>query len=189
MPEGWGAGPIGVDCGPRQPAVEMEAEAFGSLLLADEDDRTRSLLATCARETFRAVVVLEAKDGSEALQLGLQQHPQIALLDTDMSPLGGIEVANTLRELRPRTGVALRATDVVAHRERARAHRLPLFDKRDLDRALSWVEAAARVGLRAAETESLECSSCGYGICCSPPPGRCPMCHATYGWIRPRLIA
>jgi CheY-like chemotaxis protein len=176
-----------MQCGPRQPAVEMKA--FTSLLLADEDDRTRSLLATCASETFRAVVVLEARNGSEALQLGLQQHPQIALLDTDMSPLGGIEVARTLRDLRPRTRLALRATDVDAHRERARAHRLPLFDKRDLEGALRWVEAAARAGVGAPEPESLECSSCGYGICCSPPPGRCPMCHATYGWIRPRLIA
>lgn len=212
--EGWGADPIGVHIASRQPAGKRTdrsvMEAFATLphststgydeiavLLAGDDDRMRSLLTARASTLFRPIVVLEAQDGAEALQLGLQEQPQIALLDINMPRLSGIEVAHTLRELRPRTRLALRTGDLDAHRHRARAYRLPLFDKRDLDRALSWIEVqaeavAAQVRPRAAQTDNLECSSCGYGICCSKPPERCPMCHGedgTYGWIRPRRIA
>jgi CheY-like chemotaxis protein len=158
------------------------------VLLADDDDRMRSLLATSASNAIQGIVVLEAKDGAEAVQLGLQQRPRIALLDINMPRLGGFEVATTLRELQPRMRLALQTGDPDAHRERARAHRLPLFDKRELVRALSWVEAQAealadsQAGPRLAQTHNLECSSCGYGISCRTPPERCPMCYGEDGW-------
>jgi CheY-like chemotaxis protein len=169
------------------------------LLLADDDTRMRSLLAACARDTVEAIVVLEATDGAEAIQLGLRQRPQIALLDFDLPLLGGIEAAIALRELEPRMRVALQTADLRADRDDARAHRLPLFDKLELHRALSWLEVQAqsctadRPKPRPPQRRSLECSSCGYGICCSRAPERCPMCHAQDGWIhapwRPFRIA
>jgi CheY-like chemotaxis protein len=56
-------------------------------------------------------------------------------LDVDMPRLGGIEVAMTLRELRPQMRLALQSADSHAHRDRARECRLPLFDKVEIDRA------------------------------------------------------
>ena len=162
------------------------------LLLADDDTPMRSLLASCARDMVEAIVVLEATDGAEAIQLGLQQRPQIALLDINMPRLGGIEVAITLRELQPPMRLALQTADPHSHRDRARAHRLPLFDKLELDRALSWLAVQANSICAADEPgprplplqrRSLECSACGYGICCSRAPERCPMCQAEDGWI------
>jgi CheY-like chemotaxis protein len=165
--------------GAREPGIR--------LLLADDDAPMRSLLASCARHMVEAIAVLEAKNGAEAIHLGLRQRPQTALLDLNMPRLDGIEVAITLRGLQPQMRLALQTADPHAHRDRARAHRLPLFDKLELDRALSWLEvqvqscAADQPGPGLPQKRSLECSACGYGISCSRAPERCPMCQAEDG--------
>ena len=162
------------------------------LLLADDDARMRSLLASCALDTVEAIAVLEAEDGAEAVQLGLQRRPHIALLDVNLPKLGGIEVALTLRELQPQMRLALQAGDPRSHRDRARAQRLPLFDKLELARALSWLDvqvqscADDRPPARLPQKRSLECASCGYGIVCWTAPARCPMCQAEDAWIHAR---
>jgi CheY-like chemotaxis protein len=159
------------------------------LLVADDDSLARSLLASCARESVGEIGVLEAQDGAEAIKLGLQQRPQIALLDVNMPRLGGIEAALTLRELHPRMRLALHTADPLTHRERVREHRLPLFGKLELDRTLSWLHAQVEWFLQAeAEPEtrrkrSLVCSGCGYGILRPTPPDRCPMCQAEDSWV------
>jgi CheY-like chemotaxis protein len=156
------------------------------LLLADGDARIRSLLASCAREVVEGLDVIEAGDGAEAVQLGLQERPQVALLDLDLPTLGGVEVAVTLRELQPQMRVALQAAEVRRQRDRLRARRLPLFDKLEPARALSWLEVQlqACADVRLQPKRSLECSWCGYGIHCVTPPERCPMCHVEDAWIR-----
>jgi CheY-like chemotaxis protein len=170
-------------------AKSLKQDAPVQLLLADDDAPMRSLVASCARETLAPIAVLEAEDGAEAVQLGLQHRPQIALLDINMPKLGGVEVALTLRELQPRMRLALQTADAQTHRDRAREHRLPLFDKADLDRALSWLEvqveacATGEPKRRVPQKRSLECSSCRYGIFLSTPPERCPMCYAEDAWI------
>jgi CheY-like chemotaxis protein len=162
------------------------------LLLADENARIRSLLTACVLEFGEAIAVLEAEDGAEAVQLGLQQRPQIALLDINMPKLGGIGVALTLRELEPEMHVALQTRDPHAHSDLARAHHLPLFDKLEPQRALGWLDAQVkawaddRPHARMQPKRTLECSSCGYGIACWAPPARCPMCQAEGPWIQTR---
>src|SRR5581483_5215960 len=106
-----------------------------------------SLLAALARERVAEIVVIEAADGAEAVRIALQRRPPIALLDVVLPRLGGIEAATTVRALQPQMRLALQADDTAAHRGYAREHRLPLFDKRDLDRALDWVELQARTWL------------------------------------------
>jgi CheY-like chemotaxis protein len=159
------------------------------LLLADDDAGVRSLVAARARETVEALAVLEAEDGREAMRIGLEQRPQIALLDVNMPGLGGVEVALELRELQPQMRLALQTADPLRHRDRARAYRLPLFDKLDLDRAVAWLEAQARwwteapLRPRRLQKLSLACSACGYGIARSTPPERCPLCQGEGTWI------
>jgi CheY-like chemotaxis protein len=118
------------------------------VLVADDDGGARSLLTELVYERLGDLAVLEAADGAEALQLALQRRPQIALLDVGMPRLDGIEVALTLRELRPEMHLALQTSDPRAHRKRAHEHRLSLFDKLELDRAVSWVELQARRSAR-----------------------------------------
>jgi CheY-like chemotaxis protein len=156
------------------------------LLLADDDAHLRSLVAGRACDIVEPLVVLEAGDGAEAIQIGLQSAPQLALLDVNMPRLGGIEVAMTLRELRPQMRLALQSADPLAHRERARECQLPLFDKRELDRVFGWLELQAQpfVEPRALAAErSLVCADCGYGVACAVPPDRCPMCQREGRWI------
>ena len=165
------------------------------LLVADEDRLVRSFLADCARETIAGVAVLEAADGAESIQLGLQQRPEIGLLDVDLPCVGGIEAAVTLRELRPRMRIALQTGDPIAHRERAHTERLPLFGKLELDRTLAWLHAQARwfsgaeAEPEAVQKRSLVCDACGYGILRPTPPDRCPMCQAENAWVDARSRA
>jgi CheY-like chemotaxis protein len=155
-----------------------------ALLLADNHPGSRSLVATLARERIEALAVLEAEDGREAVQIGLEQRPQIALLDVAMPRLGGIEAALTLRELEPTMRLALHTGAPLAHRDRARALGLPLFDKLDLDRALAWLERQVRPSTGAPPwTQGLECATCGYGVARRRPPERCPMCGGEDAWI------
>jgi CheY-like chemotaxis protein len=156
------------------------------LLLADEDSGARSLIASQARETIEDLDVLEAEDGAEAMQIGLQLRPQLALLDVNLPLLSGIDVAVSLRALHPEMRLALQGADAATHRERAGEQCLPLFDKLDMRRTLGWlhVEAAecAR-SLRVLRTLSQACSGCGYGIAQAIPPERCPMCQRESPWI------
>ena len=165
----------------REPAL--------GVLIADHEPLARALLASRARETVGEISILEAEDGAEAIQLGLQRRPEIAILDVDMPRLGGIEAALTLRVLRPSMRLALRTADQPAHRERAHEERLPLFGHRELERTLAWLRAqvAWLVEMRPEEEvphrRTLFCGACGYGIVRATPPVRCPMCQADRAWI------
>lgn len=127
---------------PPDPAA-YEDESPVLLLVADDDPPARALLAASARSALGEVVVLEAEDGAEAIRLGLQLRPELAVLDVDMPRIGGIEAAITLRELEPSICIALWTGDPQAHRARAREQGLPLFGKLELDRTLSWLRARA----------------------------------------------
>ena len=161
------------------------------LLIADDDAGIRALLAARVLERNDAIAILEVDDGAKAVRLGRLHRPQVALLDVNMPRLGGIDVALALREASPTMRLALQTADPYAHSDLAHAHHLPLFDKLELERALSWVEvqveacaAGKRQPRRGQKRAVRECSSCGYGIVCSAPPSRCPMCQARDSWIQ-----
>jgi CheY-like chemotaxis protein len=175
---------VSTDLAPPQPDEDPVV-----LLIAAEDAGRRSQVAAAAEETVEALVVYEAADGAEAVKVGLESHPQIALLDVDLPRLGGIEVALVLRELLPGVRLALHTSDPAAHSGSAREFCLPLFDEPASEHTLRWVENQARscaprprhaVVPRAV---TLECSVCGYGIARSVPPDRCPMCHSEHAWL------
>ena len=151
-----------------------------ALLVADDDPTTRSLVATLARERIEALEVIEAADGAEAIQLGLQRRPQLALLDAELPTLNGVDVALTLRGLRPDLCLALHSASPHAFSDRAREHSLPLFD--DLERALAWLELHVQVPAGIADP-SFVCARCGYGIARETPPERCPMCQDEGVWL------
>ena len=160
------------------------------VLVADGDQWERSLLASRAQETLGGIVVLEAEDGGEAIQLGLQRDPEIALLDVELPGLGGLDAALTLRELKPRMRLALRSRDPFARRgARAGEERLPLFGKLELGPTLAWLAAqmewfiSMQSEAEASRKRSLVCGACGYGILRATPPSRCPMCEVGNAWV------
>ena len=94
------------------------------VLLVDDHDLFRTGLRNLLEEQGVRVVG-EASAGAEAVQLGLQQHPLIALLDVSMPRLGGVEAALTLRSLRPTMEIALQSGDAEEYRDRFR----PLLER------------------------------------------------------------
>lgn len=161
----------------------LDREPQVTLLVADDEPSLRALLATRAGLAVDGLTVLEAGDGSAAIQIGLQQRPALALLDVQMPRLGGIEAAVTLRELVPGLRVALCTAQPDAYRRHAGELGLPLFDKLDVDRAMRWLELQAGAVRQARPTRSLRCAVCGYGVARATPPERCPMCQRETGWI------
>ena len=162
-------------------------------LVADDDRLARSRLARSVGEIAGDILVLEAEDGTEAIQLGLQRDPDIALLAVTMRRLGGIEAAVTLRELHPHMRIGLHTEDPLAHRERARELHLPLFNKLELDRTRDWLQAEVErcIERRLGESERpprrrFVCGVCGYGAVRAGAPDRCPMCHAERTWVEAR---
>jgi len=168
--------------------AEDQFEPHVKLLIADDEAGWRLLLAKLAQERVGALAVFEAEDGVEAVQIGLQERPQIALLDVGMSRLGGIEAAITLRGVDPQMRIALSSGELHAHGDRARDQCLPLFDKLNVGRAVRWIELQAQLGATPLTPRvvpqhlNLVCSSCGYGIAQAIPPERCPMCHGEAAW-------
>lgn len=115
-----------------------------TILIADDEASFRSFLALKLRDAVAGFEILEAIDGAEAVQLGLQRHPLIALLDVSMPRLDGVEAALTLRSLRPAMEIALQTGDPEKYRDRAIDLGLPLFEKCDSEQPLAWVKARAR---------------------------------------------
>lgn len=67
-----------------------------TILLADDEPNLRLLVRTTLSDPrFR---ILEAADGSAALQLARDEHPDLIVLDWMMPGMSGVEVAAALRE-------------------------------------------------------------------------------------------
>jgi DNA-binding NarL/FixJ family response regulator len=76
--------------------VSDESRGSGHVLLAEDDDGWRSLVA----ETIRAAgyTVVEAATGAEAIAHAQQSRPALTLLDVVLPGLSGYEVCRRLRE-------------------------------------------------------------------------------------------
>jgi CheY-like chemotaxis protein len=163
------------------------------VLVADDDKRVRAHFVALLGNANGIASTIEAEDGSEALQVGLQLHPEIAVLDLNMPRLNGVEAAQTLRALQPAMRIALQSSDPGNLRARAGGLGLALFDKLECERLVHWVETQARSCRPCADEtvaavstlawrRDLTCSMCGYGIVSRKPPERCPMCHTDAVW-------
>ena len=163
------------------------------VLVADDDARFRSLVATLLRQAAGVSSVLEAKDGAQAVQLGRDLRVHATVLDLNMPRVDGVEAALMLRSLQPSMRIALHSSDPESLRARAGGLGLPLFDKIELERLIEWVdrqpgsrssEASLKVATLARRVE-LHCSRCGYGIVSRTPPAHCPMCRTRASWAEP----
>ena len=67
------------------------------VLLADDDPGLRRLIGTTlGTDDFD---LLQAVDGEEALRMARQQHPELVLLDVNMSKRSGFEVLTEIRKV------------------------------------------------------------------------------------------
>ncbi|MBI2853389.1 MAG: response regulator [Chloroflexi bacterium] len=66
------------------------------ILLADDEDTVRSLIAATIRDDSQ-YVLLEARDGKEALEIARREKPDLILLDIVMPGLTGFDVCQQLK--------------------------------------------------------------------------------------------
>jgi len=168
------------------------------VLFADDDKGVRTLFVALLRAAPGVASVIEAKDGAEAVEFGCDQRLDVAVLDLNKPRLDGVETAIRLRALQPRLQIALQSSDLELLGKRADGLELTLFDKRDFDRLLDWVERQAKHAYAGGEGDGgvrlaprarkvdLCCSGCGYGIVRHAPPTRCPMCGVEASWVELR---
>jgi CheY-like chemotaxis protein len=177
----------------RNLSADMPSPTGIRLLVADDDDRVRLLIASLLRQVSGISSVLEAKDGAEAVQIGRDCRVHVAVLDLNMPHIDGVEAALRLKALRPSMRIALHSSDPESLRARAGGLGLALFDKVEVDGLLGWVERQVRSssttkdgqGSRVAtlaRRKDLSCSRCGYGIVSRQPPERCPICGTGAAW-------
>ena len=167
------------------------------VLVADDDKGVRAHFVSRLGDANGIASTLEAEDGAEAVQVGLQLRTEIAVLDLNMPRLSGVEATQTLRALQPSMRFALQSLDPDDLRARAGGLGLPLFDKLECERLVHWVRDAGAFLWPCAEEpvaavsalarrRDLTCSLCGYGIVSRKPPERCPMCHVDAAWTESR---
>lgn len=66
-----------------------------TILIADDDPSLRLLVTTTLADD--SLVLLEARDGTQALELARQERPDLILLDVAMPGLTGLEVCRALK--------------------------------------------------------------------------------------------
>jgi DNA-binding NarL/FixJ family response regulator len=77
------------------------------LLLADDHDVVRRNLREIIELKTDSVIVGEAKDGREAVQLAKEFTPDIALVDISMPGIDGLDAARQIREESPKTKILI----------------------------------------------------------------------------------
>ena len=71
------------------------------VLLADDNERFRGVLRRLLERDPDIVVVAEAGDGIEALDLAESSHPDVVLMDVSMPGLDGLEATYALKAQHP----------------------------------------------------------------------------------------
>jgi two-component system, NarL family, nitrate/nitrite response regulator NarL len=69
------------------------------IVIADDSSLLRDRIKTLLNSINNISMVFEAKNGVEALQLIMENEPDLAILDIRMPEMSGIEVLNQISEL------------------------------------------------------------------------------------------
>lgn len=76
-----------------------------TVLLADDTPGIRLLLRLALEADGRFIVVDEAADGAQAIELAAVHHPQVILLDMSMPVMDGLQALPGLRQQSPESRV------------------------------------------------------------------------------------
>ena len=77
------------------------------VIFADDHEVVRTGLRTLFQGTEECVLVGEAGDGEQAIQIIAGKKPDVAILDTSMPKLNGIEVAKIVKEKYPEVKILI----------------------------------------------------------------------------------
>ena len=107
------------------------------ILLADDHDSFRSLLASFLRSRPGVEVVGEAVDGEDAIDQSSRLCPDLVLMDVRMPRRNGIEATRAIKARRPETRVVIMAMESSdTYRRSARAVADGYIEKNSMKRSL-----------------------------------------------------
>ena len=128
---------------PAEPAVRV--------LIADDHPIFRDGLATLLDPLPGIAVVGRAQDGVEAVELALARHPDVVIMDIQMSRLNGIEATRQIVTAEPSIGILVitmgedDSTVFAAVRAGARGYLLKGADQAEIVRAITTVHGGGVV--------------------------------------------
>jgi CheY-like chemotaxis protein len=112
----------------------MTEQAEGRVLLVEDNDANRDMLARrLRREGFEVITTV---DGAQAVQLALQERPDIILMDMSLPVLDGIDATRKIKaslSMRRVPIIALTAHTLPAERERCLAAGCDDFQAKPID--------------------------------------------------------
>jgi DNA-binding NarL/FixJ family response regulator len=80
---------------------------FMKIVIADDSSLLRDRIKGLLNSINDISIVYEAKNGLEALQLIMENEPDLAILDIRMPEMNGIEVLKKIRELKLKVNVCI----------------------------------------------------------------------------------
>ncbi len=89
------------------------------VLLVDDHDSFRHVLASFLRAQQGVELVEEAVDGIDAIDKADQLHPDLVLMDVHMPRSNGIEATRAIKSLNPKTMVVMMSMDSSENYERS----------------------------------------------------------------------
>jgi signal transduction histidine kinase/CheY-like chemotaxis protein len=109
-----------------EPAIEAERRRHRILLIEDDEDARRNLLAALVSDGHE---VCEAADGHAAIRSAAQFDPEVAIIDVGLPGLNGFQVAEALRGGARRAPAVLIALTGYAQPDALRRARAAGFDE------------------------------------------------------------
>ena len=77
--------------------TESSSQLSAKILVADDDMNVRLLTRQCLEA--ENMIVVEAADGPEALDVFIRERPDLVFLDVEMPGMTGLEVCQRLRQM------------------------------------------------------------------------------------------
>ena len=108
-----------------------------TVLVVDDNARYRQQLSRLIGKIYPSSLLYEAESATEALKLGEQVHPRLALIDVVLEEEDGIQCARRLRAISPQTRIVVISAypDRQFRQEALSAGVIAFLDKKDLDTA------------------------------------------------------
>jgi CheY-like chemotaxis protein len=110
-----------------------------TVLVADDNPTIRKMLCRMFEREENYDLCAEAEDGKQAIELAVQHHPDLIILDLSMPVMNGLEAAHELKKLMPKVPIIL----FTQHAELG--NRIGVMNV-DVDRIVAKTEAFSLMG-------------------------------------------